>query len=153
MVFMEATVITAWAAGEPCDKHDMSFCGSCREAAGIKRRPTGELEFADDCTVKAFAALTETSYVEAAGILAGYGWRPGRGASPREVRTALQSVGFDMDVVDMDLAGAVAASRCGRRFYVSGRRPGKGHAWAIVDGRQINAWSAGFRYNVFEVVA
>lgn len=148
--------LTTWAAGEPCDKHDLAFCATCRDQANIRRDRDGELRFDGDCAVRAFAAITGADYAEAAELMAVAGFRPGRGTPPMEgARTAFEAAGYGFRSTSMDLGEAKAASATGRAFYVSSykRRGRPGHAWAIVDGRHIGAWSPPFNYRIFEVTA
>lgn len=130
---------------------EREWCSICRKADGY--RPGSDRQ-ANDCTVMAFVNLTGADYTEAETITAEHGRRPGKGMVVADLHAALASVGYAARPVSLDLHMAVAASRQGRAFHVTAARNGRRHSWAIVDGKQINGWTAtrsSMRYSIYEV--
>lgn len=149
------TTLSGWSAGELCEKHDLAYCAMCKDQAGIRSTADG-WAYSNDCTVRAFAAITGVEYDDAIEIFAAAGNRLGKGNTADAVADTFRSLGFTVTTVTRSLGydGAIAASRTGRRFYVSANKGGRsGHAWAIIDGNEVNGWRPPFRFHLYEVTA
>jgi hypothetical protein len=146
--------LIGWSQGQECAKHEMAFCGMCREQQGIKRSADGSVSFGSDCTVKAVANLLGGSYTEAAELMAANGFRPGHGAKASGIEAAFKSAGFTVRPTSYSLIEAMAASQKGRSFYAIGRRGKKAHAWAITGGAAYEPYTVAggrFTYRIYEV--
>src|ERR1051326_8669411 len=111
---MTTVTLSGWQAGDPCEKHELAFCATCREQARMRRTADG-LAYENDCAVRAFAALLAVDYAEAVEIVKN-GKRLGLGTTLATSTAAFESVGFSLSPTPLDLDGAVAASKTGRRF-------------------------------------
>lgn len=146
--------ITDWAAGKPCERHDLAFCTDCRDLAGMRRDADGNVSYDNDCAVRTFAEITGVGYEDAVELLRETGgYRHGRGMYREDLVRAFREAGFTVTPVTrvMSLDRALEASRGGRRFYVSGHKGRKGHAWSLVDGKANRPYQPPFKYFLFEV--
>lgn len=146
--------MTDWQDGKPCDRHDLAFCADCRSSAKIVRRNDGTLGYAGDCAVMTYAEVTGASYEESLTALRAAGYIPGRGTpSLTGLETAFSAIGFKVTRSSLDPQSALAASRSGRIFIVSGYKGKKGHSWSIIDGKANRPYYPPYRYILQEVTA
>jgi hypothetical protein len=142
-----------WAGGQPCERHDLPYCGGCRELAGIKRSADGTLGWQSDCAVQLFADLTQVSYDDAVDTLRAVGFRPKHGTPIDGVRTALTAAGQHVTEIRLHYITATQLSHTGRRFFVVGWKGKACHTWPLIAGRAPRALQPPFRYRIFEVTA
>lgn len=105
-----------------------SQCALCRAEAGY--RPGTDRQ-QNDCSIVALVTLTGASYAEAEVLLADAGKRGGRGALTDHLITALAAAGFTA-------TRTRAVDRSGS-YLVAAWSGKSGHAFAVVDGRPVNA--------------
>jgi len=148
------TVITDWATGTPCERHELAYCADCRDLAGLRRdKVTGEVVYQGDCAIRTFAEITGADYAEAVEIMRDAGARPGNGTAKGVLQAALQASGFKVTEVTrvIRVEDAAVESRFGRRYYVSASKGRTGHAWSVVDGTHNRPWPLPFSYRIYEV--
>lgn len=144
--------MTDWAEGRECDKHEMSYCADCRDAAGIRRdATTGQVGYKKDCAVQSFIELTGASYDEAVEHLTAVGFRPGIAGTPAgAIVDALTAVGYTVRETPVrygDLRGLRGA------YVISGRQGSGGHSWTVIDGTVNRGYRGRFTYRVWKVTA
>jgi hypothetical protein len=145
-----------WAT-ERCEKHDMVSCGDCLASARMRRDQAGQVRFQGDCTVATFAEITGMDYDFSAEVLLAAGFVPGKGTHTAATVAAFESVGCTVKPQPFaTLASATLASASGHKFFVSSRMGRQGHAFSIVDGKQLRNFfgQAGrsYRYIIFEII-
>ena len=145
-----------WASTR-CEKHDMVSCGDCLASARMRRDQAGQVVFQDDCTVATFVEITGVDYDFAADVLRQAGFVPGRGAHTAQTIAAFQSVGCTVKPQPFaTLESATLASASGHKFFVSSLMGRQGHAFSIVDGKQLRNFfgQAGrsYRYSIYEII-
>ena len=164
--------IADYAAGRPCELHDIPFCADCRKRLGLRRgdAKAGEDRTAyygvNDCAVQSFRELTGATYAEALEALEG-SYRKSGTRIDGLIR-ALESVGYEVRKAGLGtvarrgartsgltLPEACAASADGRRMFLLVGNDSRGaHAWTITEGGQKRAYlRAPYRYGIFEIVA
>jgi hypothetical protein len=137
---------------ERCERHELVCCGDCLDAAKMKRTKDGDLRFQKDCAVQTFTEIMACDYGLAAEVLLASGFRPGFGTYETDITAAFESVGCTVtSVTYLGPVGAMAYSLTGRRFFVTGRKGGKAHAWSVIDGEEHRPYFPPYRYRVFEV--
>lgn len=148
-----AETLSNWKSGEPCEKHEMAFCVSCKEQAGIRQTHKGEFQFSNDCTIETVSELTGATYTEAAELLTEAGGNAGRRGNRTEVViAALEAAGATTTTFHGTKDDAKAASENGRQFYVISRNRTKAHASTIIDGTENRPFRAArYEYFIFEV--
>lgn len=146
--------LTAWQSGERCEKHDMMYCADCLEQGKLRRDDDGNVVYQNDCAVETFMEITGTkSYEVAAAVLKSFGYNPSYGAPADSLKLAFASAGYRVrDVTRLISYDSLAHfSTQGRKFFVTGRKGKKGHAWTIIDGKENRPYHSPFRYNAYEV--
>lgn len=143
-----------WAAGTPCERHDLSWCTDCRDLAGMRRDESGATVYQSDCTVQTFAEVTGTSYDEAVTALRTVGFVPKKGTPHEGVLDAFRDAGYTVTDVTrrMSILYAQQMSRNGRHFVLCGTKGKKGHAWSITGGKINRPFRVPYRYSMYEVV-
>jgi hypothetical protein len=114
---------------------------------------TGEIVYRGDCAIRTFAEIAGAGYEEAVEIMRDAGARPGSGTPKPVLQAALLASGFRVTEVTrvIRVEDAPALSAGGRRFYVSGSKGRRGHAWSVIDGTARRAYQPPFSYRIFEV--
>jgi hypothetical protein len=144
-----------WASTR-CEKHDMVSCGDCLASARMRRDQAGQVRFQGDCTVQTFAEITGMDYDFSAEVLLAAGFVPGRGAHTAATVAAFQSVGYTVKHSQATIEFATRLSQAGHKFFVSSRMGRQGHAFSIVDGKQLRNFfgQAGrsYRYSIYEII-
>src|ERR1700684_3279273 len=105
------TTTTEWAAGTPCERHEMGWCTDCRDLAGIVRHADGSLGWKSDCAVQTFSEITGADSDEAFTALTAAGYRIGRGTPFGALAAVFLTSGYAATRSPLTIEEAVIASR------------------------------------------